>query len=64
MTCGWNVGARAALRRAAPAEYFEARVSVHVVAVPDNLNKLAAVVTRARIVSEFSVVILVRLPPM
>ena len=43
---------------AAPAEYFEARVSVHVVAVPDSLNKLVAVVTRARIVSELSVVIL------
>lgn len=48
---------------AAPAEYFEARVSVHVVAVPDNLSKLVAAVTRARIVSEFSVVILVRIPP-
>ena len=54
MTCGWNVGAL----ECCSGRIFRGRVSVHVVAVPDNLSKLVAAVTRARIVSEFSVVIL------
>ena len=49
---------RWSLQVLAPAEYFEAACQFTPCDVPDNLNKLAAVVTRARIVSELSLVVL------